>query len=420
MTAGIILFLVIAGLLVLRVNIVGVLLVAISYIHYTWGDGVLVYVIEDMWTAINKEVLLAIPLFMLCGSVMSKGDIAKRLIMIMQELTRPLPGGMAIATILTCSIFAAISGSSAVTLIAVGSIAYPGLVKQNYSKRFSMGAVVAGGTLGVIIPPSIPMILYGIVTETSIVDLFKGGVIPGIVLVGILSFYSFYVNRHIPHQSPDFSAISSALKEGIWSLLMPVILLGGIYSGHFSPTESAAVALAYSLVIEMFVHRGVTIRNLIDTAIETTIMLGTLFPLLAIAFSINMLLTSQGVPAALAAWVGSFVSSKITFLLLINVLLLGVGCIMDMTSAIMVLAPLLLQLSHVYNIDPVHLGIIMTVNLEIGLLTPPVGINLIVAMTAFKEDFGLIIKGVLPFIFLMLTGLLLISFIPELTLYLVR
>ena len=420
MTTGVILFLIVIGLIVLRVNIVGVLLLAIAYTHFIWGDGALVYIIEDMWIAIDKEVLLAIPLFILCGNIMSKGDIAKRLIRIMQELTRPFPGGLAIATILTCAIFAAISGSSPVTLIAVGTIAYPGLIKQKYSKRFSMGAVVTGSTLGIIIPPSIPMILYGIVTETSIIDLFKGGVGPGIMLALMLSFYSFFVNRHISSQAYDIKALAMALKKGIWSLLMPVILLGGIYSGYFSPTESAAVALAYSLIIEIFIHRGVTVKNLVETAIETTIMFGTLFPLLAIAFSINMLLTSQQVPTALTSWVGSFVSNKITFILLINVLLLGVGCIMDTISAIMVLAPLLLQLGQAYGIDPVHLGIIMTVNLEIGLLTPPMGINLIVAMTAFREDFGLIIKGVLPFIFLMLAGLLVISFVPELTLWLVR
>lgn len=420
MIYGIILFLILLALFILRVNIVGVLLVAIAYIHYVWGDGILTYVIEDMWIAIDKEVLLSIPLFLMCGSIMSKGDIARRLIQIMQELTRPFPGGMAIATILSCAVFAAISGSSTVTLIAVGSIAYPGLIRQKYTQKFSLGAVVAGGTLGVIIPPSIPMILYGIVTETSIVDLFKAGIIPGILLAGLLSIYSLVVNRHIPRQSIDLKRIKFAFKRGVWALLMPIILLGGIYSGYFSPTESAAVALVYSLIIEVFIHRGVTGRNLIDTAVETTIMLGTLFPLLAIAFSINMLLTSQGVPNALAEWVSSFISNRFTFIILINVLLLGVGCIMDMTSAIMVLAPLLLKLGHVYGIDPVHLGIIMTVNLEIGLLTPPVGINLIVAMTAFREDFSLIVKAVLPFMLLMLAGLLLISFVPQLSLWMVR
>ena len=420
MTAGIILFLIVVSLLALRVNIVGVLLVAIAYIHYIWGDGILTYIIDDMWIAIDKEVLLSIPLFLACGSVMSKGDIAHRLIKIMLELTRPIPGGMAIATILTCAVFAAISGSSMVTLIAVGSIAYPGLIAQNYNKRFALGSVVTGGTLGVIIPPSIPMILYGIVTETSIVDLFKAGIIPGILLAGMLSIYSLVLNRHIPRQRFDFKAILSGFKNGIWSLLMPVILLGGIYSGYFSPTESAAVALVYSIIIELFIHRRVTVRNLVETAVETTITLGTLFPLLAVAFSINMLFTSQGVPNMLAEWVSSFISSPLSFLLLINGLLLVVGCVMDMTSAIMVLAPLLLQLGHVYGINPVHLGIIMTVNLEIGLLTPPVGINLIVAMTAFREDFGLIVKAVIPFVILMLLGLLIISFVPQLSLFLIH
>lgn len=420
MTAGIILFVIVVALLALRVNIVGLLLAAIAYIHYVWGDGILTYVIEDMWVAIDKEVLLSIPLFLLCGSVMSKGAIAERLINIMRELTRPIPGGMAIASILSCAVFAAISGSSAVTLIAVGSIAYPGLIKQNYKKRFSLGAIVTGGTLGVIIPPSIPMILYGIVTETSIVDLFIAGVIPGIILTCILASYSLITNRNIQRQSFDGLAIVTAFKKGVWSLLMPVILLGGIYSGYFSPTESAAVALVYSLIIEIFVHRDLKVRELIGTAIDTTTMLGALFPLLAIAFSVNLLLTAQEVPGALAAWVSTYVSSKITFILLINVLLLLVGCIMDMTSAILILAPLLLQLGHAYQIDPIHLGIIMTVNLEIGLLTPPVGMNLIVAMTAFQEDFGSIVRGVIPFILLMLMGLLLISLVPELTLFLVR
>ena len=417
---GIILFLLVIVLLALRVNIVGVLLVAIAFVHLAWGEGVLTYIIDDMWGAIDKEILLSLPLFLLCGNVMSKGAIAKRLMNIMREVTRPIPGGMAIATMLTCGIFAVISGSSTVTLIAVGSIAYPGLLEQKYNKRFSLGAIVTGGTLGVIIPPSIPMILYGIVTETSIVDLFIAGVIPGLLLLGLLSTYCFLFNLHIPRQSFSVQAVFTAILEGIWSLMMPVILLGGIYSGYFSPTESAAVALAYCLIIEIFVHRDFTFQDLIDTGIETATVLGSLFPLLAIAFSVNLLLTAHQIPSSLASYVSTYVSSKITFILLINGLLLIVGCIMDMTSAILILAPLLLQLGHVYQIDPVHLGIIMTVNLEIGLLTPPVGINLIVAMTAFRENFGLITRGVLPFILLMLVGLLLISFIPELSLYLVR
>lgn len=420
MTATLLLVLMVVVLLALRVNLVAILLTFGAAIHLIWGDGILTYIVEDMWIAIDKEVLLSIPLFLLCGSVMGRGDIAKRLIAVMKAVTAPLPGGMAVATILTCGVFAAISGSSAVTLIAVGSIAYPALIAQGYSKPFSLGALSAGGTLGVIIPPSIPMILYGIVTETSIVDLFTAGIIPGILLMSLLTGYTLFRNRYLPRSAFSLPDLIAAMKEGTWSLLMPVILLGGIYSGYFSPTESAAVALGYALIVEMLIHRELNFKDLKDIAIDTTTMMGSLFPVLAIALSVNLLLTTHSVPAALTDWISGFIDSKITFLLAINVLLLVVGCVMDMASAILILSPILLALGRAYDIDPVHLGIIMTVNLEIGLLTPPVGINLIVSMTAFKEKFSLIVKGVIPFIAIMIAGLLAISFIPELSLYLVR
>lgn len=420
MTFALILIALVLSALVLRVNIAAILLIVGAYIHMVWGDGELVYIIEDMWSAIDKEVLLSIPLFLLCGSVMGKGAIAARLIRVMRALTASIPGGMALATVLTCAIFAAISGSSAVTLIAVGSIAYPALIKDGYSKSFALGALATGGTLGVIIPPSIPMILYGIVTETSIVELFTAGILPGLFLTLLLGGYTVIVNRHIPRQGFSWGELGQSLRDGVWSLIMPVILLGGIYSGYFSPTESAAVALAYSLVIERFVHKQLSMRDLYDTALDTTTMMGSLFPLLAIALSINLLLTSEQVPAQLAGWMSSAVESKTTYLLLMNVLLLIVGCVMDMASAILVLAPLLQQMGETYGIDPIHLGVIMTVNLEIGLLTPPVGLNLIIAMTAFREPFGVIVRGVLPFIGLMLFGLLVLSFVPPLSLILLQ
>ncbi len=420
MSAAILLFVLVIGLLALRVNLVAVLLLLGAYVHIVWGEGEVVYIIEDMWIALDKEVLLSIPLFLLVGSIMGRGEIAKRLIDVMREVTGALPGGMAVATILTCGVFAAISGSSAVTLIAVGSIAYPSLIKEGYSKSFSLGALATGGTLGVIIPPSIPMILYGIATETSIVDLFTAGIIPGLLLVTLLSGYTLMVNRKLARKGFSLRRLGLALRAGIWALLLPVILLGGIYSGYFSPTESAAVALGYAVIIEMFVHREITVSDLRDVAIDTTTMMGSLFPILAIALSINLLLTTHQVPAALTEWMSGMITSKFTFLIMINILLLLVGMVMDMVSAILILAPILLVLGRSYGIDPVHLGIIMTVNLEIGLLTPPVGMNLIVAMTAFREDFGLIVRGVLPFILVMLVGLVMISFLPQLSLYLVK
>lgn len=418
MTYAFILFGLSIALLALRVNLFVLLLIVGGFIHLVWGDAELLYIVEDMWIALDKEVLLSIPLFLICGSVMGRGAIAARLIEIMTALTSPLPGGLAVATVMTCAVFAAISGSSAVTLIAVGSIAYPALLAQGYNKSFSLGALTTAGTLGVIIPPSIPMILYGIATETSIIDLFTAGILPGLFLMTLLAGYSFFVNRHMPRERFSLPRLLGALRSGIWSMLMPVILLGGIYSGYFSPTESAAVALAYAVIIEIFVHRELRLSDLRDVAIETTTMVGTIFPVLAIALSVNLLLTAHQAPAHLADWISGFITNKITFLLAINVLLLIVGCVMDMVSAILILAPLLLALGRVYGVDPVHLGIIMTVNLEIGLLTPPVGINLIVAMTAFREKFGLICRSVLPFIAIMVLGLLVITFVPALSLIL--
>ncbi len=418
MTYALILFALTVALLALRVNLFVVLLVLGSFIHLVWGDAELIYVVEDMWIALDKEVLLSIPLFLICGSVMGRGAIAARLIAVMTALTSPLPGGLAVATVMTCAVFAAISGSSAVTLIAVGSIAYPALLAQGYDKSFSLGALTTAGTLGVIIPPSIPMILYGIATETSIIDLFTAGILPGLFLMTLLAGYSFFVNRSMPRERFSLARLLSALRDGIWSMLMPLILLGGIYSGYFSPTESAAVALAYAVVVEIFVHRELKLTDLKDIAIETTTMVGTIFPVLAIALSVNLLLTAHQAPGHLAEWISGFITNKITFLLAVNVLLLIVGCVMDMVSAILILAPLLLAVGRTYGVDPVHLGIIMTVNLEIGLLTPPVGINLIVAMTAFREKFGLICRSVLPFIVLMIVGLMIITFVPALSLIL--
>lgn len=400
----------------LRMNLAAVLLVLAGAVHLIWGDGALVYIVEDMWIAINKEVLLSIPLFLLCGAVMGRGQIALRLIEVMKAIAAPLSGGLAVATVLTCAVFAAVSGSSAVTLVTVGTIAYPALLREGYSRTFAIGALTAAGSLGEIIPPSVPMILYGIVTETSIVNLFIAGVLPGLLLTILFTAWTLFANRRMPRGRFDVVVLGGALKKGVLSLMMPVILLGGIYSGYLSPTEAAAVALAYALVVEIAIYRTIGWRDLRDVGMDTVTMMGALFPLLAIALSLNLLLTTERAPQMLAAFMIETVESRVAFILMMNLLLLLVGCVMDMFSAIMVLGPILQTVAAGYGIDPVHLGIIMTVNLEIGLLTPPVGIHLFIAMTAFREDFWTIVRGVLPFIAVMLVGLLVISFVPFLSL----
>ncbi len=410
------LFILVMGLLVLRQSVVLILIVCAGYIHLVYGDGDLTYLIDDIWTAVNRDILLAIPMFILAGNIMSRGSIAERLIAIMRSLTQWLPGGLAVATILSCAVFAAISGSSPVTLLAVGSILYPALINQGYDKKFALGALASAGTLGIVIPPSIPMIFYAIVTENSIGDLFLAGLIPGLLLAAVLSIYSLVVNRKIPSQAFDIGAVVLAFRRGIFALMTPIILLGGIYSGYFSATEAAGVAVAYALLVEVLVHREIQFRDFYDLSIDTARLLGTILPILAVATSINILLTAEQIPQEFAAWMTSVVDDKITFLIALNVLLLIVGCLIDIVSAILMLAPILLPVAMAYGIDPIHFGVIMVVNLEIGYITPPIGLNLIVAMTAFKESFLTICRAVLPFILLMVFVLILVVWFPQLSL----
>ena len=420
MTALLGIILLLVFLLGFRQPIVLVLIGLTAYVHFVWGDGQLTYLIDDMWTALSHEALLAIPMFILAGSLMARGSIAERLIGIMRAATTWMPGGLAVAAILSCAIFAAISGASAVTLLAVGAVMYPALLKDGYSQTFSLGALAAGGTLGILIPPSIPMIFYAIVVEKSIVDMFIAGLLPGLLLAGVMAVYALVVNRHIPAQRFDPIALLSALRRGFWALMLPIVLLGGIYSGYFSATEAAAVAVGYALFVETVIHRELSVRDFGIVAKETATLLGTLFPIVAAAISLNLLLTAERVPQELATLVAANVESRVAFLLMVNVLLLIVGCFVDTMSAIVILAPLLLPMAEAFGIDPIHFGIIMVINLEIGLLTPPLGMNLIVAMTAFKANFGTVVRGALPFIALMIVVLMMVTFIPAISLALIR
>ena len=418
--AAITLLLLVLLALALRQNIIIILLGLAAYVHLVWGDGKLEYLAEDLWISLDNSLLLAIPMFLLAGNVMTRGSIARRLIDLAISVTRPIPGGLAVATILSCAIFASISGSSPVTLLAVGTILFPALLKHGYSKQFALGALTSGGTLGIIIPPSIPLILYGIVTENSIGDLFIAGIIPGIMIASALAFYSYWVHRDMPAQAFSLSEFKQALKQGGWAALLPVILLGGIYSGYFSATEAAAVALLYALFVEIVIHRELKPVDFFYTAVDTAKLLGMLFPIVAVALSLKTILTIEGVPDQLALWITSITESKIAFLLAVNLLLLFVGCLFDVISAILILAPLLLIPAQAYGIHPVHFGVMMVINLEIGFLTPPLGLNLIVAMTAFKEKYLDICRAVLPFIVIILVVLMIVTFVPATTLFLLE
>ncbi len=398
-----------------------VIMGALATICYvTVSDENMMVVIGDIFYAADKEILLAIPLFVLAGQVMTKGSISQRLINVAKSATAGIPGGMGVASILSCAIFAAISGSSPVTLIAIGSLMYPALLQAGYSKKLSMGVLSTGGTLGIIIPPSIPMIIFAIMAGVSVVDLFKAGIGPGIVLVLVLAGYMLYASPKFNNLSFSLRALLLDLKKGILSLLMPLIILGGIYTGFFTATESAAVAVVYAFIVELFIHREVNWKKLLPVFAETAEMLGMLFLILILAVSLNKFMTLEELPQQMVDWMSSQISSKLGFLVAVNILLLIVGCFMDVMSAILVLAPILTPMAIHYGIDPIHFGIIMIVNLEIGYLTPPIGINLFVASGIFKEPLTDVIKSVLPFLVVMILGLTIITAFPQISLFLVK
>ena len=407
------------ALLTLRQPLLVILLAIAAIVHLKWGQGKLDFIIEDMWVGLDKEVILSIPLFILCGNVMTRGSIAQRLIRILAAITKPLPGGMAVACVLSCAVFAAISGSSIVTMLAIGSVMYPAMKQAGYDLKFTLGAIMSGGTLGIIIPPSIPMIIYALVTETSVTDLFAAGFGPGILLTIVLAAYSVWFNRNMPTEPFRLAEFWDAFKNGIWAALLPVILLGGIYSGYFTATEAAAVALCYAIMVEIFIHRELKLYDFYGVVLETSKLGGSLFPVLAVALSLNIILTEHRAPQALVEFMQGYISSPLTFMLLVNILLLIVGCLMTTGEAILILAPLLAPVAASYGYDKVLFGLIMILNLEIGYLTPPVGLNLIVAMSAFKQPFGLLCRAAIPFIVLMLISLVIVIWQPWIAMYFV-
>ncbi|MCW5751136.1 MAG: TRAP transporter large permease [Alphaproteobacteria bacterium] len=414
---GTILAIGIALLVFLRQPIVLILGCALAYVHSFMTRSSPEFLIQDMWIAVDREVLLSIPLFIFAGLIMARGSIAQKLTRIMSALTSAVPGGLAVATVLSLTAFGAVSGASSVTMLAVGTIMYPALLRHGYAKSFSLGLLCAGGTLGVIIPPSLLMILYGIMTEVSITDLFIAGWGPGLLLTSLLAIYSVVRNWHMPTSRFDVSELLAAIRDGVWAVLMPVILLGGIYSGWFTVTEAAAVSVFYAIVIELLVHRELTLRAFGNVVMETIKLQGSLMPLLAIAVSLNNILELEGVPHALVAMMKSHIDSGATLLVFTNLLLLAAGALMDESSAIIVLSPLLAPLGESYGFHPIHFGMIVVVNLQIGYVAPPVALNLIVAMVAFKEPFSFICRSVLPFIGLMMIGLVLTCAIPALSLF---
>ena len=391
------------------------------------------HIAKDMFEAVKKPELLAIPFFVLAGNIMTQGTIARRLVNVAKAAMGRTPGGLGLATIFACVIFAAISGSSPVTVIAVGGIMFPMLVRDRYPEDYSLGVLTSAGSLGIIIPPSVPMIVYAIMVSTkdapvSPNDLFIAGVLPGLFIAALLVFYTLYktrpgsgVNIKLPVLEGSYS--NNLLKElipSIPSLMLPVLILGGIYGIlgpiKFDVTEAAAVAVVYALFVELVIHREMKLSALPKIISDSGVMMGGLFLIIVLALAFNKFLAEQMIPQDAAQWLSAHVDTKWQFLILCNLFLLALGCIMDILSAILIVAPLLAPIAYQFGIDPVHFGIIFIVNLELGYLTPPMGINLFVASAVFDRPLVQVMKAVLPFLLLMLFALAVISWFPQMSL----
>lgn len=371
--------------------------------------------VQKMYNGGAKYTLLAIFFFMLAGAIMQHGGISSRLVDFSKALLGHVRGGLSIVVLAVCMMFAALSGSSIATTAAIGGMLYPELVKEKYPEGYSAALPVAGGTLGIVIPPSIVFVVYGATTGTSVSKLLMSGVIPGVMAGVFMIIYAwFYAKKHNIPRSNEFSwrSLGLSTKKAIWSLLMPVIILGGIYSGLFTPTESAAVAVVYGLFVAAFIHHEMTPEKLVQITIDAVKGTANILMLIMAATLFGYVLIIYQVPALLTDLMSSFITGKYSFLLFLNIMLIFLGMLMDSGATILIIAPLVYEMAVGFGIDPVQLGCIIVFNLAVGQATPPFGNCLFAAIPATRQDIITIAKNVLPFVVILFATVFLISYVP--------
>ncbi|MFA7563835.1 MAG: TRAP transporter large permease subunit [Candidatus Neomarinimicrobiota bacterium] len=397
------------------IGITGIIQFAISGIDPT-------VVIVEMYRVASAPTLLAIPLFTLAGYVLAECSAPRRLLNLAEALLGWIPGGVAIGSLVTCALFTCFTGASGITIIALGGLILPILLKNNYSEKFALGLITSSGSLGLLFPPSLPLILYGVVASVSIDQLFIAGLIPGILLIILLSIYA--VRNDVLKKSEripfSWQNLGRALKETVWELPILVIILGGIYGGFITAVEASAVTAFYVLIAEFILNRDLSFRrDLIRIMRDSVQLVGGILIILSCSMGATAYLIDAEIPQKALLWAQQVFSSKITFLLVLNIFLLITGMMLDIFSAIIIVVPLIVPIALSYGINPVHLGIIFLTNLEIGYLTPPVGLNLFISSYRFDKSITELYRISLPFLFIMLIALVLITYIPDLSLFLV-
>jgi len=378
---------------------------------------------QQLYQGSEYDLLQAVIFFILAGNIMTRGSLAARLIRVGQALVGGFYGGLAITAVLLCMFFAAISGSSPATVVAIGTIMIPALIKSGYDPRFSIGLLTTAGSLGIMIPPSIPMIIWGVVMGVSITKQFTAGFLPGILIGLALMAYSYLMARRRGWRVSSKIAgqgVIEALKQGAWGLFMPFLVLGGIYSGAFTATEAAAVAFVYALLVELFIHRSIRMRDMMPIFRESILTSAMLLFIIANASVLSYYFSVDQIPERVTDFLVRYIDSRFMFLLLVNIALLIMGCFMDVVSAMLVLGPVFMPLLQRFEIDFIHFGIIMVLNIEIGFLTPPFGVNLFVSSGITGKDVLEVARSVAPFLVIMLGMLFLITYVPWISLVLTR
>ena len=380
-------------------------------------------VIEVLYRSMDKFALVVVMFFVLCGNIMTTGSIVEKLIKTANVLVGFLPGGLAMAGVLACGFFGAISGSTVATVVAIGGFMIPALIDNDYDEQFSVGLMTTAPILGVIIPPSISMILYAMVSNDQLEALFLTGFIPGIIIMVAMSLYAYFVCKKKGMQyreKPSLTEVIAVLKESIWALLLPVIIFGGIYSGLFTANEAAVVACFYAFFVEIVLHRDMQIRDVKRVVVSSAVTSATLLIIVAGASVFGEYLTFEQIPGKIATVVVNNISSPWVFLLAVNILLLFIGMFMDIISATLILTPIFLPLLSKFGIDTMHFGLLMTINLGIGYCTPPLGVSLYISGATVDRDIVYVTRAVMPFLVIQIAILMVLTFWPDLVLLLPR
>ncbi len=367
----------------------------------------------------DMPFLSAIPLFTFAGYLLSESNAPTRLVRLTGALLGWMPGGLALVSLAACAFFTAFTGASGVTIIALGAILYPALKQDGYPDNFNLGLVTTSGSLGLLFAPSLPLILYGVIAEVSIDDLFRAGILPGMLMLVMLSGYSFWVSRGNRQPLKPFSLreLGDALRESIWELPLPIVVLGGIYSGFFAVSEAAAVTALYVLIVEVFVLREIPFRNLPEVMRQSMLLVGGILVILGVSLASTNYMIDAGVPQMLLAYVAELVSSELSFLLLLLVFLLILGAILDIFSAIVLVVPLVLPIAAQYGVNEIHLGIVFLAAMQLGYLTPPVGLNLFITSYRFNKPIMQVYAATLPFLLILMVSVLIITFWQDLSLW---